>query len=82
MIYSELKSSHDIKNIVNTIKKEFRNLSQLTFPASYETTMSQKMVLPIFRNLQVVMKVEGPKDLLDVLKEVLEEEKSKFYSNN
>ncbi|MCD6396390.1 MAG: hypothetical protein J7L71_02535 [Spirochaetaceae bacterium] len=82
MIYGDLKSSYDIKNIINTIKKEFRNLSQLTFPVSYETTMGQKTVLTIFQNLQPVMKVEGPKDLLDVLKEVLEEEKAKFYSKS
>jgi len=82
MIYGELNSSHDVKNVINTMKRQFRNLSQLTYPSSYETTMSHKSVLTIFKNLQPVMKIEGPKDLLDVLKEVLEEEKVKFYSKN
>jgi len=82
MIYGEINSSHDVKNIINNIKRHFKNLSQLTYPSSYETTMSHKSVLTIFQNLQPVMKVEGPKDLLDILKEVLEEEKSKFYSKS
>ncbi len=82
MIYGELNSSHDVKNVINTMKRQFRNLSQLTYPSSYETTMSHKSVLTIFKNLQPVMKIEGSKDLLDVLKEVLEEEKVKFYSKN
>ncbi len=82
MIYTNLNSSHDIKSIIDTAKKQFKNLSQLTYPSSYETTISHKSVLTIFQNLQPVMKVEGPKDLLDVLKEVLEEEKAKFYTKS
>jgi len=82
MIYGELQSSQDIKKVLDTIKRQFRNLSQLTYPSSYETTMSHKSILTIFQNLQPVMKVEGPKDLLDVLKEVIEEEKAKFYSKS
>jgi len=79
MIYGEIKSSHDVTTVIDTIKRQFRNLSQLTYPSSYETTMNHKSVLTIFQNLQPVMKVEGPKDLLDVFKEVIEEEKAKFY---
>ena len=79
MIYGEIKSSHDVTKVIDTIKRQFRNLSQLTYPSSYETTMNRKSVLTIFQNLQPVMKVEGPKDLLDVFIEVIEEEKAKFY---
>ena len=60
------------------MKKDIKNLAQLTFPTSYETTMGQSKVLTIYQNLHPVMKVEGPEDLLDVLIEVLEEEKQKL----
>ena len=80
MVYSDLKISNDISSIIGTVKREFKNLAQLTFPTSYEKTMGQKKVMTIYHNLQPAMKVEGPEDLLDVFKEVLEEEKQKFYS--
>jgi hypothetical protein len=80
MVYSEINDSLEIKNVIITIKREFKNIAQLTYPSSYETTMSLKKVLTLYYNLQVVMKIEGPEDLLDVFKEVLEEEKQKFYS--
>ncbi len=80
MIYSDLKISNDISSIISTVNREFKNLSQLTFLNTYEPTMGQNKVLTIYRNLQPAMKVEGPEDLLDIFKEVLEEEKQKFYS--
>ena len=79
MIYSDIKISNDISSVISNIKRDFKNLAQLTFPTTYETTMGQKKVLTIYHNLKPSMKVEGPEDLLDVFKEVLEEEKKKFY---
>jgi hypothetical protein len=79
MIYKDIKISTDISSVISIIKKDFKNLAQLTFPTTYETTMGQNKVLTIYLNLQPAIKVEGPEDLLDVLKEVLEEEKEKFY---
>lgn len=82
MIYSDLKDSREIGGIINTVKREFKNLAQLTLPDSYESTMGQMKILTIYHNLKVVMKIEGYEDLLNVFKEVLEEEKEKYYSGS
>ena len=80
MKYCDLKNTDDVSTIISTVKREFRNLAQLTLPDSYELTMGQMKVLTIYRNLQPVMKIEGYEDLLDLLKEVLEEEKQDYFS--
>lgn len=82
MIYGDLKNSNDISGILSTLKREFKNLAQLTLPDSYESTMGQMKVMTIYHNLKVAMKIEGHEDLLDVLKEVLEDEKEKYYSGS
>lgn len=82
MIYRDLKDADDISGLINTVKREFKNLAQLTFPDFYETTMGHKNIFIIYRNLKPVMKVEGSKDLLDTFKEILEEEKQEYYSRN
>lgn len=78
MIYSDLKNSTDIGGIITTLKREFKNLAQLTLPDSYESTMGQMKILTVYHNLKVVMKIEGYEDLLDLFKEVLEEEKQNY----
>ena len=80
MIYCNLEDTDDVSTIVNTVKREFKNLAQLTFPDSYETTMGQKKILTIYRNLQPAMKIEGSEKLLNILKEILEEVKQEYYS--
>ncbi len=82
MIFSDLKNSNDVSSTINTVKREFRNLPQLTLPETYESTMGSMKVLTIYHNLKPVMKVEGYEDLLDLFKEVLEEEKEKYYSGS
>ena len=78
MIYSDLKDSNDISGIINTVKREFKNLAKLTLPKSYESTMGTKKVLTIYHNLQPAMKIEGYEDLLDLFKEALEKEKQNY----
>ncbi|MDA3938428.1 MAG: hypothetical protein PF693_03840 [Spirochaetia bacterium] len=78
MIFSDLKSNNDIKNIINTLKREFKNLAKLTLPKTYESTMGEKKILTIYHNLQPAMKIEGYEDLLDIFKESLEEEKLNY----
>ena len=78
MIYSDLKNSNDISGIINTTKREFKNLAKLTLPKSYESTMGNKKVLTIYHNLQPAMKIEGYEDLLDLFKEALEKEKQNY----
>ena len=78
MIYSDLKNSNDIRGIINSVKREFKNLAKLTLPKSYESTMGTKKVLTIYHNLQPAMKIEGYEDLLDLFKEALEKEKQNY----
>lgn len=82
MIYSDLKDSNDISGIINTVKREFRNLAKLTLSESYESMMGPKKVLTIYHNLQPAMKIEGYEDLLDLFKEVLEKEKQNYHSGS
>lgn len=78
MIYRDLNSSHDIKSIIDTAKREFKNIAKLTLPKSYESTMGPKRVLTIYYNLQPSMKIEGYEDLLDQFRESLEKEKLNY----
>ena len=78
MIYSDLKDSSEIGGIINTLRREFRNLARLTFPGSYDSLMGTKKVLTIYNNLQPVMKIEGDEDLLDLFEESLEKEKKNY----
>ena len=80
MIYSDLNSADDIKSIINTAKREFKNLAKLTLPKSYVSTMGTKRIMTIYHNLQPAMKVEGSEELLDLFKEVLEEEMGNYKS--
>ncbi len=78
MIYSDLKDSSEIGSIINTLRREFRNLARLTIPGSYESLMGTKKVLIIYNNLQPAMKIEGYEDLLDLFKVELEKEKQNY----
>jgi len=80
MIYKDLKSANEIKSIIDTAKREFKNLAKLTLPKSYESTMGSKSILTIFYNLQPAMKVEGDENLLDLFREALEEEMGNYKS--
>ena len=55
MIYSDLKTSNDISSIINTVKREFKNLAKLTLPESYESMMGPRKILTIYHNLQPAM---------------------------
>lgn len=78
MVYCDLNSSFEIKDIINTVKREFRNLANLTLPKAYEQTMGTKSVLTIYQNLQPSMKIEGDAELLDLFRESLEKEKENY----
>ena len=80
MIYSDLNSSYEIKSMIDTAKREFKNLAKLTLPKSYESTMGSKCIFTIYNNLQPAMKVEGAEDLLDLFREALEEEMEHYKS--
>lgn len=78
MIYSDLNSTNEIKSIIETAKREFKNLAKLTLPKNYETTLGPKSVLTIYQNLQPAMKIEGYEDILDIFRETLEKEMQNY----
>ncbi len=78
MIYIDLNSENEIKSIINTAKREFKNLAKLTIPKSFESTLGSNSVLTIYHNLQPAMKVEGYGDLLDKFREILEKEMQNY----
>ena len=78
MIYSDLNSENEIKSIIDTAKREFKNLAKLTLPKSFESTMGPKSILTIYYNLQPAMKVEGYEDLLGKFREALEKEMQNY----
>lgn len=80
MIYKDLKSIDEIKILIDTAKREFKNLAKLTLPKSYEPTMGSKLILTIYYNLQPAMKVEGSVELLNFFRETLENEMGNYKS--
>ena len=62
MRYIELHSSFEIKNIIDSLKREYGNLSKILVPSSTESTIKGSKILTIYRNLDPVMKIEVDDD--------------------
>jgi len=64
MRYAVLQSKLEIKQLIDEMKRDYRNLSKILVPESVESTIKGSRILTIYRNLDPVMKIEADNDEL------------------
>lgn len=78
MRYRELTSKNEIKAVIDDLKMSYRDLSKILISSERATTGRGAQVITLFYNLDLAMKLEGEKDVLDLFIRDLEEEKQGY----
>jgi hypothetical protein len=78
MRYVELSSTDQIKDLIEKLKVNYRDLSKILIPNEHETTVKGNKVISIFWNFELVMKIEGEESVINQFLKSLEEEKKEY----
>lgn len=82
MGYLELTNENEIKEVIVLIKRKFRDLSKILIPNDLEATASGKTIVPLYKNLEVVMKIEGYEALISEFIKAFSEEQKGYTANH
>lgn len=81
MTYLELTNEMQIKEIINLVKSKYKDLSKILIPNDLEATASGKTIVPLYKNLEVVMKIEGYEALISDFMRAFSEEQKGYKTN-
>lgn len=79
--YLELTNENEINEFIVLIKRKFKDLSKILIPNDLEATASGKTIVPLYKNSEVVMKIEGYEALITEFIRAFSEEQKRYTAN-